>query len=107
MQAIAEYFGADLYNLDKVYHGVKTNTKIIGKEDELFKGMPERIETGLYHSWAVSVDDVDELKVTAISQRNIIMAVSHIKYDVKGIQFHPESVMTVYGKNIIKNWLSY
>ena len=107
MQAIAEYFGADLYNLDKVYHGVKTNTKIIGKEDELFKDLPERIETGLYHSWAVSVDDVDELKVTAISQRNIIMAVSHIKYDVKGIQFHPESIMTKNGKKIIKNWLSY
>ncbi len=108
MQAIAEYFGADLYNPDKVHHGVKTNTKIIDREDKLFKDLPERIETGLYHSWAVSVDnDNNDLKVTAISQRDIIMAVSHVKYDVKGIQFHPESIMTKFGKNIIENWLSY
>ena len=108
MQAISEYFGADLYNMEKVYHGVKTNIKIIDRKDELFKGLPERIETGLYHSWAVSVDnDNNNLKVTAISQRDIVMAVSHVKYDVKGIQFHPESIMTKFGKKIIENWLSY
>ena len=107
MQAISEYFGADLYNLEKVWHGVKTNTKIIDRNDKLFKGLPERIETGLYHSWAVSLDNISDLKVTAISQRDVIMAISHVNYDVKGIQFHPESIMTKYGKKIIQNWLSY
>jgi len=108
MQAIAEFFGAELINLDKVFHGMKTNTKIIDREDKLFFGLPERIETGLYHSWAVDPDfDENILKVTARSQRDIIMAISHTEYDVKGIQFHPESVMTKLGRVIIENWLSY
>lgn len=108
MQAIAEYYGAELYNLDKVYHGVKTHTQILDKKERLFADLPERIETGLYHSWAVYPDFIPkELKITAVSQRNIIMGLSHIVDDVKGIQFHPESVMTKLGRVIIENWLSY
>lgn len=108
MQAIAEYYGADLYNLDMVYHGVKTHTKILDRDDKLFLNLPERIETGLYHSWAVRNDLIpSELRVTAISQRNVIMGISHVKHDVKGIQFHPESIMTKLGRAIIENWLSY
>ena len=107
MQAIAEYFGAELYNLEKVFHGMKTNTKVIDKEEILFQNLPERIETGLYHSWAV-YDDIDDtdLIITALSGRNIIMGIRHKKFDVRGIQFHPESHMTKYGKKIIENWLS-
>lgn len=108
MQAIAEYYGAELYNLDKVYHGVKTHAKIIDKDDKIFVGLPERIEAGLYHSWAVYPEFLpDVLKVTAMSNRDIIMGISHINHDVKGIQFHPESVMTKLGRVIIENWLSY
>ncbi len=105
MQAIAEYFGAELYNLKKVYHGVKTKTEIIDKEDFLFKNLPEKFEVGLYHSWAVYKDIGDELKITAMSENSIIMGISHKKYNVKGIQFHPESYMTEFGKQIIENWL--
>jgi len=107
MQGIAEFFGAELYNLEKVYHGIKANAHIVDKNEIIFKDLPDRIEVGLYHSWAVYKNLKDtELKITAISQRNIIMGISHKKYDVKGIQFHPESIMTKYGKNIIENWLS-
>ncbi len=107
MQGIAEYFGAELYNLEKVYHGIKTNVNIIDKNESIFKTLPDRIEVGLYHSWAVygGLEETD-LKITAISQRDIIMGISHKKCDVKGIQFHPESIMTKFGKNIIENWLS-
>ncbi len=106
MQAIAEYFGASLYNLEQVYHGIKTKTKITDKQEVLFKDIPEIIETGLYHSWAIYKNSGKELKITAVSEDNIIMGISHKKYNVKGVQFHPESYMTEYGKQIIKNWLS-
>ncbi|MCF6365944.1 MAG: aminodeoxychorismate/anthranilate synthase component II [Bacteroidales bacterium] len=107
MQGIAEFFGAELYNLEKVYHGIKANAHIIDSDEVIFTGLPERIEVGLYHSWAVYKDLKDtDLKITAISQRNIIMGISHKEYDIKGIQFHPESIMTKYGQNIIENWLS-
>lgn len=106
MQAIAEYFGASLYNLERVYHGIKTKTKITEKQEVLFKDIPEIIETGLYHSWAIYKNSGKELKITAVSEDNIIMGISHKKYNVKGVQFHPESYMTEYGKQIIKNWLS-
>ncbi len=105
MQAISEYFGAKLYNLQNVYHGIKIKTEITDKTEYLFFGLPEKINVGLYHSWAVYKDIPDELKITAISKDKIIMGISHKKYDVKGLQFHPESYMTEYGKNFIENWL--
>lgn len=106
MQAIAEYFGARLYNMEKIYHGIKILTKIKDKNETLFKNLPPEIETGLYHSWAVYKNSEKAFKITAVSEDNIIMGISHKKYNLKGIQFHPESYMTHYGKNIIENWLS-
>ncbi len=105
MQAVAEYFGAKLYNLKTVYHGIKTITEIIDKEEIIFKNLPEKIETGLYHSWALYENIGSELKTTAVSENDIIMGISHKRYNVKGIQFHPESYMTSFGKQIIENWL--
>ncbi len=106
MQAIAEFFDAELYNLEKVYHGIKINTKIIDTKDLLFSNIPNEIKVGLYHSWAVYKDvEKADLKITACSNDGVIMGISHKKYDIKGIQFHPESYMTEFGKDIIENWL--
>ncbi|MCF6185578.1 MAG: aminodeoxychorismate/anthranilate synthase component II [Bacteroidales bacterium] len=107
MQAIAEYFGAGLYNLESVYHGIRTKIKIIDKTEILFDTLPEKFDAGLYHSWAVYNNIGNELKITAVSENNIIMGITHKKYDIKGIQFHPESYMTEHGKVIIENWLNY
>jgi len=105
-QAITEYFGGNLYNLPKVNHGVKQKIKIIDNEDYLFKNLPPDIYAGLYHSWAVSQNNFpDCLKVTATNYDGIIMAITHKYFDIKGIQFHPESIMTDFGKQIIYNWL--
>ncbi len=105
-QGIAEVFGGKLINLDKVMHGVATITVVTDKNEILFKDIPERFLTGRYHSW--SVDDKslpDFFKVTAIDENKSIMAISHTKYNVKGVQFHPESILTEHGKKIIGNWL--
>ena len=105
-QAIAEFFGAKLYNLKQVYHGLKVNIKITDRNEYIFAGLPKQIKVGLYHSWAVSNEKLPQyLSITALSDDNIIMAISHNKYDVKGIQFHPESIMTDFGKQIIWNFL--
>ena len=105
-QAIAEYFGGTLYNLKKVYHGIKQRIEIIDKDDYLFNNIPNEFYVGLYHSWTVLPDNFpDCLKLTAISSDNIIMALSHKIFDIKGIQFHPESIMTDYGKQLINNWI--
>jgi anthranilate synthase component 2 len=105
-QSIAEYYGANLMNMDKVLHGIKAKVNIIPNSDPIFAGLPETIYGGLYHSWKVSNDGFpDCLKITAISAEGIIMGISHKKYNVKGLQFHPESIMTEHGAAIIKNWL--
>ncbi len=106
-QAIAEVFGAALFNFEKVCHGLKTNAKIIS-DDYLFANIPSQFEVGLYHSWAVSKNNFpDCLSITAISQNDIIMAIAHKELDVKGVQFHPESIMTSCGPQIISNWLKH
>lgn len=106
-QCIGEIFGAKLKNLSKVVHGKGMETKIIG-ESYLFKGLPETITTGRYHSWVVDdVDFPDALEVTAVDSDNVIMALKHKVYDVQGVQFHPESVLTPEGKVIIRNWLEH
>jgi anthranilate synthase component 2 len=105
-QAIAEVFGGSLTNLDKVYHGVKTEIIVTGKGDILFNDVPAKFEAGRYHSWVVNEKDLPSvLRITATDDEGMIMALSHIEYDVKGVQFHPESVMTDYGKKILSNWL--
>jgi len=105
MQAIAEFFGAELYNLEHVYHGIKIKTNVVDANEYLFKDLPETLEVGLYHSWAVYKNIGEDLNITAISEDSIIMGISHTKYNIKGIQFHPESYMTEFGKIIIENWL--
>lgn len=105
-QAIAESFGGSLINLDTVYHGVSTPVNII-KNDPLFDGMGDTIDAGRYHSWVVSEENFpDTLEITARDANGYIMALSHKKFDLKGVQFHPESVLTPNGENILKNWLS-
>ena len=104
-QAIAEAFGGTLYNLPKVYHGVATPIKIVDKTETIFKNVPQEIIVGRYHSWAVVRETLPaELKITAVDTEGAIMALSHKEYNVKGVQFHPESIMTDYGKQILKDF---
>ena len=109
-QAIGEAFGGKLINLDTVYHGVATpievkSKKLPGKND-LFDGLPTKIDVGRYHSWIISDEDFPEdLEVTARAENNLIMALQHKTFDVQGVQFHPESVLTPDGEKILMNWL--
>ena len=104
-QAIGEVFGARLTNLSTVYHGVATEGTQYGN-DPIFRGMPKRIITGRYHSRVVDSTSLPEcLEVTAMSDDGYIMALRHRHYDIHGIQFHPESVLTPKGRQIVKNWL--
>ena len=105
-QAIVEAFGGEIFNLEKVYHGIKQPINILDANDYLFANIPIQLKVGLYHSWAAKEPLPFCLNITAISSKNIIMAISHKQYDVKGLQFHPESYMTTNGKNILFNWLN-
>ena len=106
-QAIGESFGGHLTNLSEVYHGVATPTTITVR-DYLFEGLPERIEVGRYHSWVVDAKSLpDCLEVTSVSDEGFIMSLRHKEYDIRGIQYHPESVLTPEGKTIINNWLKH
>lgn len=113
-QAIGEAFGGKLINLSTVYHGVATpvtiNRKALnGKSSpsrDLFKGLPDVLEVGRYHSWIVADEDFPaDMEVTARDENNYIMAMHHKNYDVQGVQFHPESVLTPKGEEIVRNWL--
>ncbi len=105
-QAIGESFGAKLVNLSTVFHGVATNCQLLNGASPLFKGLPGKIEVGRYHSWIVADDDLpDVLEVTARDENNYIMGLQHKTYDVQGVQFHPESVLTPEGEKIMRNWL--
>jgi anthranilate synthase component II len=104
-QAIGEAFGGGLTNLEDVYHGVATQAQIVGK-DYIFDGLDEKIEIGRYHSWIVSRENFpDSLEITATDDQGRIMALKHKEYDIHGVQFHPESVLTPKGKEIVKNFL--
>lgn len=105
-QAIGEAFGANLVNLEDVYHGITTNTKIVA-EDYIFANLDKDIEVGRYHSWIVDSKDLPEcFDITAIDNDGQIMAMKHREYDVHGVQFHPESVLTPQGSLIVQNFLS-
>ncbi|NKI28082.1 aminodeoxychorismate/anthranilate synthase component II [Arenibacter sp. 6A1] len=103
-QAIAEVFGGSLINIDQVYHGIATSINII-KDDVLFKGMPKEIEVGRYHSWVVHPELPDVLEATSLDENGQVMSLRHKLYDVCAVQFHPESVLTPNGKDMLKNWL--
>ena len=109
-QAIGEAFGGELINLSTVYHGVATPVTVGNSQSAirspLFEGLPDKIEVGRYHSWIVSDEHFpEELEVTARDEHNYIMGLQHKKYDVQGVQFHPESVLTPDGEKILKNWI--
>lgn len=104
-QAIGEVFGAELTNLSEVYHGVQTEGTQLGN-DPIFATLPTRIAMGRYHSWVVSREQFPQcLEITALSDDGMIMALRHKQYNIHGIQFHPESVLTPQGRTIIDNWL--
>jgi anthranilate synthase component 2 len=104
-QAIGEVFGGQLTNLDSVFHGVATPATII-QNDYIFEGLPQKIEVGRYHSWVVSQEGIpDCLEVTSVSDEGYIMSMRHKSFDIRGIQYHPESVLTPDGKQIIQNWV--
>lgn len=104
-QAIAEVFGGSLINLEEVYHGIATKINIT-VEDILFKGIPTEIEVGRYHSWVVNPDLPDVLEVTSVDENGQIMSLRHKTYDVRAVQFHPESVLTPHGKKMLENWVN-
>lgn len=108
LQAMAVHFGGRLFNFEKVVHGHVKKIRIIKPEPKLFKGFPVEFEAGLYHSWAMSKDNFpDCLDNIAISENDIIMAITHKTFDVCGVQFHPESIMTPLGQRLINNWIAY
>lgn len=106
-QAIGEVFGGKLTNLDEVYHGVSTKIEVISNNEPVFRGMDNVLEVGRYHSWVVDKNDFpDELEITSYDENGQVMSLRHRKYDVRGVQFHPESVLTPQGKQLLENWLN-
>ena len=104
-QAIAEAFGGSLINLSEIYHGVATESTQI-KEHKIFKNLPETLEVGRYHSWAVNPDDFpDDLEITSVDKNGMIMSLKHKTYDVHAVQYHPESILTPKGRQILENFL--
>jgi len=105
-QSIACAFGAELFQVTPVSHGITAKVKILNGSCTLLKGLNDGFDAGLYHSWAVSENNFPaDLEITAISEKGIIMALQHRQFDIHGVQFHPESIMTPQGKKIIENWL--
>ena len=106
-QAIAQAFGGSLINLKSVLHGISTPIFVRDETEILFQGLPSVFEGGRYHSWVVDPENLPGcLQVTALDNEGQIMAISHKQFDVKGVQFHPESVLTPLGEKIISNWLN-
>lgn len=105
-QAIAEAYGGSISNLSTVYHGVMGQMKQLIQGETLFEGVPTEFDAGRYHSWVVDRDTLPtELEITVENDEGYIMAIRHKQHDVRGVQFHPESVLTEYGGRIILNWL--
>lgn len=106
LQAIAEFFGGSLLNLEQVYHGIATPMQVEAPEHYLFNGITTRFEAGRYHSWIVNRDTLPScLRTIATDHEGSIMGLSHTRYDICGVQFHPESILTPSGKKMVFNWL--
>jgi len=105
-QAIAEVFGGKIENLNQVYHGVSTEIELINSDEILYKDIPKKIEVGRYHSWVVSKDLPKDLEVTSMDVNGEIMSLKHKKFDIRAVQYHPESILTPNGKQILKNWVN-
>jgi anthranilate synthase component 2 len=107
-QCIAEVFGAELFNLPCPVHGKATPVEVLQRDEHLFAGLPTMFEVGRYHSWVVKKDSIpDSLEVTAVDVGGEVMALRHRHLDVRGVQFHPESILTKVGRQIFDNWISY
>lgn len=104
-QAIGEVFGGSLSNLDKVYHGVATKVKTVVDNEILFEGIGNEFEVGRYHSWVVDANLPDVLEATSFDENGQVMSLRHRTFDVRGVQFHPESVLTPNGKKMLENWV--
>src|SRR5690606_3745272 len=105
-QTIGEAFGGKLENLNKVYHGEATKVSVLVNDEILFQSIPKEFEAGRYHSWVVSKDDFpEELEITSVDENAQIMSLRHRKFDVRAVQFHPESILTPFGMKMIQNWL--
>ena len=106
-QAICEVYGGSLVQLDEVKHGVMSKISTLVNDESLFDGLENQFEVGRYHSWVIDKDSIPEvLEVTATDQEGQVMSIRHRDFDVKGVQFHPESILTPQGKKIISNWIS-
>ena len=106
-QAIGEAFGGKLHNMSRVLHGIATPVELTETKSVLFEGLPKTLEVGRYHSWIVQKEELPEcLEVTSYDENGFIMSMKHKKYDVQGVQFHPESVLTPLGEKMIENWLN-
>jgi len=106
-QSIAEFFGGKLINMPEVNHGREFETTIVN-EDYIFKNIPKTFFSGRYHSWIVNHENFPlDLKITSIDANNQVMSLRHKIFDIRGVQFHPESIMTTHGKEILKNWVEY
>lgn len=105
-QAIGEVYGGTLSNLDKVYHGVATMVKTVVDDELLFQGLEKEFEVGRYHSWVVDATLPDVLEATSFDENGQVMSLRHKTFDVRGVQFHPESVLTPNGKKMLENWVN-
>ena len=106
-QAIGEVFGGILTNLNKVYHGVASKVQIIVNDELLFNNLGNEIEVGRYHSWVISKENFpNDLEITSIDENGEIMSIRHKIYNVRGVQYHPESILTPNGKKILENWVN-
>ncbi len=105
-QAVGEVFGAELQNLEDVMHGKQIDTHIVDSDGVLFRNIPKTFQSGRYHSWVIKKATLpDCFTITAIDDEGHIMAISHNKYDISGVQFHPESIMTKWGGVMLRNWI--
>ncbi len=105
-QAIGEVFGGSIRNLSEVFHGIATKINILVEDEPLFNGLAREIEVGRYHSWVVKHENFPApLEITSLDENGQIMSLRHREFDIRGVQFHPESVLTPQGKQIIKNWI--
>lgn len=106
-QAIGTFYGLDLVNMPHVHHGIELSTIVTDNSEVLFKGVNQKFNSGRYHSWVLTQpNENSSIKVTAVDEENMIMGISHKEYNIKGVQFHPESILTNSGLKILENWVN-
>ncbi len=106
MQYIGLYFGGEIYNIENIVHGIPRETQVVDQKECLFHGIPKEFNSGRYHSWALNTSSLPFcLNITATDNDKLIMAIRHKEFDICGVQFHPESIMTEHGFDMLKNWI--